>query len=73
MKINNFRGDLTDISAKKEALVFACRSASTAACTAVFYYIIEYLLDKSIHDNIYFSLKTKSLLLCSSLLSFRIL
>ena len=26
MKINNFRGDLTDISAKKEALVAECSS-----------------------------------------------
>ena len=25
MKINNFRGDLTDISAKKEALQVACQ------------------------------------------------
>ena len=32
MKINNFRGDLTDISAKKEALVHTKRVLEVMAC-----------------------------------------
>ena len=59
MKINNFRGERTDSSAKKEALV-----ADAGQFTQNIIYITNITsLDQSIPKILYIDLKTKSLLL----------
>ena len=43
MKINNFRGDLTDISAKKEALIVICCLNVVSLCDIADPYELLYI------------------------------
>ena len=62
VKINNFRGDLTDISAKKEALVIDLSKVRRYITPKLiyFHYLEKYFLDESIQNIFYLFLNKEA-------------